>query len=176
MMAQQTAECEDSGEDKTEEKHSRIEPKELSRGDRIRGAYENKIRFFSPPEKVFEIFSHEKNENGKLEMSQSDFLVCVTPFNKVNFDQEAEEYLKTHDMRGVFDIIDADHSGTISYTEFSFFLTLTQMPMNQVRRRFKKSDPKNSITRDEFAALIRDMSKKSFKKKQDAVKLDARLV
>jgi len=30
---------------------------EVSQTDRIRGNYENKIRFFSPPEKVFEIFA-----------------------------------------------------------------------------------------------------------------------
>jgi len=74
---------------------------------------------------VFEIFAHEKNENGKLEMSLTDFLVAVTPFNKIKYEQDAEEYLKTHHQRTVFEIIDADHSGTISYTEFSFFLTLT---------------------------------------------------
>ena len=30
---------------------------EPSRSDMIRGGYENKIRFFSPPEKTFEIFA-----------------------------------------------------------------------------------------------------------------------
>jgi len=34
-----------------------------STADRIRGNYENKIRFFSPPEKIFETFSTEKNED-----------------------------------------------------------------------------------------------------------------
>jgi hypothetical protein len=35
---------------------------ELPRAEKIRGNYENKIRFFSPPEKVFEIFAHQKDE------------------------------------------------------------------------------------------------------------------
>ena len=30
---------------------------EASTADRIRGNYENKIRFFSPPEKIFETFA-----------------------------------------------------------------------------------------------------------------------
>jgi hypothetical protein len=30
---------------------------EVSTADRIRGNYENKIRFFSPPEKIFETFA-----------------------------------------------------------------------------------------------------------------------
>jgi hypothetical protein len=29
----------------------------LEYADRIRGNYENKIRFFSPPEKIFEVFA-----------------------------------------------------------------------------------------------------------------------
>ncbi len=34
---------------------------EVSRQDRIRGVYENKIRFFSPPEKIFETFATVKS-------------------------------------------------------------------------------------------------------------------
>jgi len=30
---------------------------EASRSDRIRGNYENKIRFFASPEKIFEVFA-----------------------------------------------------------------------------------------------------------------------
>ena len=36
---------------------------EASTADRIRGNYENKVRFFSPPEKIFETFSTQKDEN-----------------------------------------------------------------------------------------------------------------
>ena len=37
-----------------------------STAERIRGNYENKIRFFSPPEKIFETFSTQKDENHVL--------------------------------------------------------------------------------------------------------------
>lgn len=73
-------------------------------------------------------------------------------------------------------MIDCDNSGLISYTEFAFFLVFTQMPENIVRRKFKKQTPTNSISRDEFAELIEHMSRKTNKKKQEQVKLDARLV
>ena len=32
--------------------------------ERTRGNYENKIRFYSPPEKTFEIFANKKSEDG----------------------------------------------------------------------------------------------------------------
>lgn len=70
--------------------------KPLSRGETIRGNYENKIRFFAAPEKVYEIFAHEKDENDRLVMSYADFLNAITPFNGIVFEQEAEEYLKEH--------------------------------------------------------------------------------
>lgn len=69
---------------------------DLPRGEKIRGNYENKIRFFSAPEKVFEIFAHEKDDDNRLAMSYADFLTAITPFNGVQLDQRGEEYLKTH--------------------------------------------------------------------------------
>jgi hypothetical protein len=105
------------------------ECEEMSRADWIRGKYENKIRFFSPPEKVFEIFSHAKNENGELEMSIGDFMKCITPFNYSNLDGESEEYLKENPPKILMQICDANNSGTISYTEFVFYLTLMQTPI-----------------------------------------------
>lgn len=53
---------------------------EASRSDLIRGKYENKIRFFASPEKVFEVFATEQDE-GKPMMSYADFLHCITPYN-----------------------------------------------------------------------------------------------
>lgn len=47
---------------RNDERYARCE--EVSRADGIRGSYENKIRFFSPPEKTFEIFASEKTEEG----------------------------------------------------------------------------------------------------------------
>lgn len=52
----------------------------LSTQERVRGTYENRIRFFAPPEKIFETFAHTKKQ-GKLYLSYGDFLKAVTPFN-----------------------------------------------------------------------------------------------
>lgn len=66
---------------------------EAPRADRIRGTYENKIRFFSPPEKIFETFASVKTEEGKLVMSPSDFFRALTPYN----------YTEMRDNKGYFE-------------------------------------------------------------------------
>ena len=95
---------------------------EAPRQDRIRGTYENKIRFFSPPEKIYETFASQKDEEGKLTMSYSDFFKSLTPYNytemkdnKAYFEKFTPEVLK---------VADADDDGVISFPEFFFFVTI----------------------------------------------------
>lgn len=45
------------------------ECEEVDRAERMRGLYENKIRFFCGPEKIYEIFASKRTESGKLTMS-----------------------------------------------------------------------------------------------------------
>lgn len=138
------------------------ECEEMSRADWIRGNYENKIRFFSPPEKVFEIFAHAKTEEGELEMSIADFMKCITPFNYSNYEGDAEEYLKDNKPEVLCKICDANNSGTISYTEFVFYLTLMQTPIQSFRTYFKREEPKDSINAKDFSEMLRAMRLKAF--------------
>ena len=96
-----------------------------SRAEKIRGNYENKIRFFSPPEKSFEIFSSEKTEEGEMRMSYKDFLHAMTPYCYTAFfeDEDVDAYLKDH-RPSILKKVDADGDGTISFTEYFFFLVL----------------------------------------------------
>jgi len=80
------------------------------RAETIRGNYENKIRFFSPPEKSFEIFSHEKTEDGELRMSYKDFLHAMTPYTYTPYFEDSEEYLKDH-KPAILKKVDADGDG-----------------------------------------------------------------
>jgi hypothetical protein len=75
-----TAECEDD-----------------SRSEKIRGRYENKIRFFSPPEKVFEVFASKKNEEtGQLVMTYGEFLRALTPYVYCGLkSDEAQKWLES---------------------------------------------------------------------------------
>ena len=59
-----------------------------TRSEKIRGNYENKIRFFSPPEKSFEIFAGEKTEEGEMRMTYKDFLHAMTPYCYTPFFEE----------------------------------------------------------------------------------------
>ena len=67
---------------------------EAPRQDRIRGTYENKIRFFSPPEKIFETFASVKLDDGKLVMSYSDFFKALTPYNHTELKSSKEYFDK----------------------------------------------------------------------------------
>lgn len=60
---------------------------ELSTSDKIRGNYENKIRFFAPPEKIFETFATIKTEDS-VYMSYEDFFHSLTPFSFHKTDSE----------------------------------------------------------------------------------------
>jgi hypothetical protein len=95
---------------------------EASRADKIRGSYENKIRFFSSPEKVFEVFSSITTEAGEIRMSYGDFLHALTPYTYGELNNGSDEYLKKNSER-IAHIIDYDGDGSISFTEFVFFLT-----------------------------------------------------
>ena len=97
----------------------------VSRADKIRGAYENKIRFFAPPEKMFEIFSTLKTSEGEMRMSYADFLQTMTPYNhgKLQEKEFIEEYVKEHTPR-ILTKVDVNKDGEISFTEFFFFLLL----------------------------------------------------
>lgn len=98
------------------------ECEEAPRADRIRGTYENKIRFFSPPEKIFETFAHSRDSEGNLVMSYADFFRALTPYN----------YTEMKDMKGYFEkyqpdvlkVADANNDGVISFPEFLFFITI----------------------------------------------------
>ena len=46
----------------------------------LRGAYENKIRRYSPPEKIFDVFA-TIYENGKLLMNLKDLLRAICFYN-----------------------------------------------------------------------------------------------
>lgn len=96
---------------------------EAPRSDRIRGTYENKIRFFSPPEKIYETFATSKSKDGKhVEMSYSDFFRALTPYNYTALKDNKPYFEKYHPT--ILEMADIDHDGVISFPEFFFFITI----------------------------------------------------
>ena len=100
----------------------------LEYADRIRGNYENKIRFFSPPEKIFEVFATKQEADGGLKMSYKDFMHTLTPFNydEIKSNEWREAYIENHkeQVMKVMQIADPDGDGTVDFTEFLFFITI----------------------------------------------------
>ncbi len=95
---------------------------EVSTADKIRGAYENKIRFFSPPEKIFETFASVKTEGGSLVMSYSDFFRSLTAFNYTEL-KDTKEYFEKF-KPAVLSVADVNGDGVIDFPEFFFFVTI----------------------------------------------------
>lgn len=121
LAAKQQSECED-----------------VPRHDKIRGAYENRIRFFSPPEKVYEIFATIKLSDRQVAMTYDDFYRANTPYNYTKL-KSSEDYMEKFKPK-LMGIVDADGNGQISFTEFFFFLTLLQLPPDVLRETFSKYD------------------------------------
>ena len=149
---------------------------EPSRSDSIRGNYENKIRFFSPPEKTYEIFASHKQEDGELRMTYKDFLRAMTPYCFTPFFEDTDDYLKENKI-DVLTKVDADNDGTISFTEFFFFLVLLQIQPNRLKRVFKKY-PEGKLSKEQASEALRTLRKgtQAGKKQQDKTKVDARAI
>jgi Ca2+-binding EF-hand superfamily protein len=62
-------------------------------------------------------------------MTYGDFYRAVTPYNHSHICSN-EKYIETHKEKVsyIMNYSDADNDGTISFTEFFFFMTVVQMP------------------------------------------------
>jgi len=136
------------------------ECEEAPRQDRIRGAYENKIRFFSPPEKIFETFATSKGEDGKLVMSYADFFRALTPYNYTEIKDNKAYFEKF--KPDVLKVADANGDGVISFPEFVFFITVLQLPIGLLAKEFSKADPKElKMNREQFSKTCSALRKKT---------------
>ena len=149
-----------------------------STADRIRGNYENKIRFFSSPEKIFETFATEKDENNQVLMTYGDMLRALTPYNYGEI-KETKEYMEKHSQRinKLLHLADADNNGTISFTEFFFFITILQLPDAIIEKDFKRFEGQKMNAEQFSQRLTYHRRQTKFGKKQaGSVVLDGRNV
>ena len=124
---------------------------DLSTSEKIRGNYENKIRFFAPPEKIFETFATIK-ENENVFMTYSDFFFSLTPFSfHKNSEEENEKSYFDKFTPEVLKIADINGDGKIDFPEFIFFLTLLQLPESEIYAVFKKKGKDSkTFSKEEF--------------------------
>lgn len=74
------------------------------------------------------MFASSENEKGETMMSYSDFLQCLTPyhFGELISEDQTKDYLKEHTPT-FLKYADVNGDGLISFTEFIFFLTISQI-------------------------------------------------
>lgn len=130
----------------------------IDRASRVRGLYENKIRFFCGPEKIFEVFANSRSEEGNLVMCYQDFYKAVTPY-LYSATQHEHDYFKRFSPK-TLSIIDADNSGKIEFTEFFFCILLLQVPLNTMRKQFLKQ-PDNLMDHDQFSQILQNLRTKT---------------
>lgn len=137
------------------------ECEEAPRQDRIRGSYENKIRFFSPPEKIFETFAHSKDKDGDLVMSYADFFRALTPYNFTEI-KDSKEYFEKYHPEDVLKVADSNNDGVISFPEFLCFITILQLPEGFLEKEFRKlEDPTKGMSKEVFSRNLNRLRSKT---------------
>lgn len=160
---------------------------EPSTASRIRGNYENKIRFFAAPEKIFETFATIRNDKG-VYMSYEDFFYSLTPYNFTEcVDDDSDEEEKKDDEANeaedakttdntekppkkpkyfdrftpeIMQIVDADHDGKIDFDEYIFFITVLQLPEGEIMRTIEKLNPEErKVNKEQFAPELAKLRK-----------------
>jgi len=150
---------------------------EPSRQDKIRGTYENKIRFFSHPEKIFETFASKKQDDGTLVMSYADFFKALTPYNYTEM-REMSSYFENNEIAAL-KLADVNGDGVIDFTEFFFFITIMQIPETIIEDVFRKHGNKpDTISAEDFGKVLTELRKNTVlgAKQTNKSFLDTRLV
>eukprot|EP01132_Coremiostelium_polycephalum_P006063 gene6063-7553_t len=133
--------------------------------EKIINNYQNRIREYSTPEKLFETFATVK-KNGKSYMTVEDFIRSILPtrFKESNSkSMKPKSVLKLKDLPLSFKIADVDGDGLIDFSEYLFFSTLLSIPENSVPIAFKIMDVNhdNSIDASEFTKILKVLQNQS---------------
>ncbi|EGC29805.1 hypothetical protein DICPUDRAFT_158565 [Dictyostelium purpureum] len=132
--------------------------------EKIINNYQNRIREFSTPEKVFQIFASVR-KNGQSYMTVEDFIRAILPHQyKASSDTSTKpKSVNIKDIPYSFKIADVDGDGLISFSEFMFFSTLLSIPENSAPIAFKVMDINGdgSVDINEFISIIKILSHQS---------------
>ncbi|KAI8811107.1 hypothetical protein BJ742DRAFT_798232 [Cladochytrium replicatum] len=116
------------------------------------GNYENKLRFFSHPYKVFQHFASVKKD-GVRYMTAQDFIRSLIPYREHS---QGSRSKRVPSAEQFFSLADMDGDGLISYSEYLIFLTLLGTPEYQWKVSFKLFDVNGDglISKDEFERIM----------------------
>lgn len=126
--------------------------------DEITEAYENRIRAFSAPEKVFGLFA-SVTKDGEAQMNPEDFLRALHPTRS----KDAPSKRRLAAAKRLFQLVDLNGDGLISYHEYIFFMTMLSLPASRFKIAFEMFDIDGNGTLDqkEFASMIEVLKSKS---------------
>eukprot|EP00656_Telonema_subtile_P001069 TRINITY_DN1050_c0_g1_i3.p1 TRINITY_DN1050_c0_g1~~TRINITY_DN1050_c0_g1_i3.p1 ORF type:complete len:306 (+),score=91.07 TRINITY_DN1050_c0_g1_i3:31-948(+) len=115
--------------------------------------YEARIRRFSSPEKNFSVFATATAE-GMLQMTPFDFVKSL-----MHFSDESRDAINANPPV-CFKLLDADHSGTLSFTEYMLLLTLLAVSERDARSLFNvlDADGNGYLDHQEFDLLVKTMN------------------
>jgi len=129
----------------------------------IQQGYEERIKAFSAPEKVFQLFASVKRE-GEALMTPTDFLRSLHP-NIMHADSGGKKSSAraAKAAQRLFQMVDIDSDGLVSFHEYVFFMTLISIPENRFKTMFCMFDLDRSgeIDEQEFASMMRVLKSKS---------------
>ncbi|KAJ3104897.1 autophagy- protein 2 [Phlyctochytrium planicorne] len=116
------------------------------------GEYENKLRSFSHPLKVFNYFA-SKAKDGKKYMTVYDFMRSLVPTRLYH---EGAIQNRVPSAEKFFALADTDGDGLISFSEYLVFVTLLGTPMEHWRVAFKifDEDGNGTVSRNEFEKIM----------------------
>ena len=125
--------------------------------DQILGHYENRVRAYSHPRKVFQYFASIDNEFMKIE----DFIKSLIPYNvkdhvtrntKINIPSNSSLLLA-----------DLNKDGLISFDEYIFYLSLLTLPSRSLKSAFHLFDKNhnNAVDEEELQDMLATFARKN---------------
>jgi len=137
--------------------------------EKTTGSYENRVRAFSHPLKVFQYFA-SINKNGEFYMTPLDFIISIIPYQSVETrDEQMSNKAKRKRFKAkcesaleFFRLADTDGDEMISYEEYIFFLSLLSTPVNDFKIAFQMFDLDGNgyVDLNEFQKFITYMNEK----------------
>ncbi|KNE67532.1 hypothetical protein AMAG_11987 [Allomyces macrogynus ATCC 38327] len=122
------------------------------------GHYENRVRAYSHPFKVFQYFA-STSKGGTDYMTADDFIASLLPFRDVPDHERpdpAYRRLKTSSAAQFLKLADLDGDGLISFSEYMLFLTLLQIPDHHIDMAFSAldTDGNGQLSQSEFLQFL----------------------
>ncbi|ORZ32830.1 hypothetical protein BCR44DRAFT_63160 [Catenaria anguillulae PL171] len=122
------------------------------------GHYENRIRSYSHPYKVFQYFA-SKSKNGEDYMTPDDFIRSLQPYIELQDGVEVDHRyrrMKTQTAVQFFKLADVDGDGLIDFNEYMIFASLLMIPEQHFELAFRAldSDGNGFLTNREFTKLL----------------------